>query len=390
MSLACSFSSFTATASSQLAQVAACATAVGDIFITGDSFGLIDITGTKQVFGNLRINGTQKATVFNAPTLQLVSGELKISDATVLANVNLAQLTTVGSLYYNALPALQDTGLTSGITSAEKITFANTGLTSLSGINVSTLKTFDVNNNQDINSINTTLTSVTDLLSINYNSAKVAVGLNSLSQVNDISFQSVGSFSALNLTTINGSLSMDSNSYDSFYLGSLTRIGNSLSINKNDNLNTFNFSSLGYIGGALNIIQNSQLKDFSFFPNLTTVGGSVNLVGSFDNGTFPSLSKVAGGFNLTSTGQLSCSAFVKLNSNGGVKGDQFYCQGASSTVSSSSSKAGNSNGDSKDTSTATSSSQSTSTTKKSDGTSLRVAGVASFAALFAGLGAFLY
>lgn len=385
----CSFSSFTATASSQVAQVAACATAVGDIFITGDSFGSIDITGTKQIFGNFRINGTQKATVFNAPTLQLVSGELKISDATILASVNLAQLTTVGSLYYNALPALQDTGLTSGVTSAELVTFANTGLTSLSGINVSSLKVFDVNNNQDINSINSTLQAVTDNLSINYNSAKVAVGLDHLTQAKDVSFQSIGSFSASNLTMINGSLSFDSNSFSSFTLDSLTRIGDSLSINKNDNLNSFNFSALSYIGGALNIIQNSNLNDFSGFPNLTTVGGSVNLVGSFDNGTFPSLSKVAGGFNLTSTGKLSCAAFVKLNSNGGVRGDQFYCRGASSTVSSSSSKAGNANGGSQDTSAASSGSSSSST-KKSDGVSLGSAGLATFAALFAGVGAFLY
>lgn len=390
---ACSFSSFTATAPSQVAQVAACATAVGDIFITGDSFGSIDITGTQQIFGNFRINGTQKATVFNAPTLQLVSGELKISDATILATVNLAQLTTVGSLYYNALPALQDTGLTSGVTSAELVTFANTGLTSLSGINVSSLKVFDVNNNQDINSINSTLQAVTDNLSINYNSAKVAVGLDQLTQAKDISFQSIGSFSASNLTMINGSLSLDSNSFNSFDLNTLTRIGNSLSINKNDNLNSFNFSGLSYIGGALNIIQNSNLNDFSGFPNLTTVGGSVNLVGGFDNGTFPQLTKVAGGFNLTSTGKLTCAAFVKLNSNGGVKGDQFYCRGASSTVSSSSSKAGNANGGSQDTSAASGSSGSSgssSTTRKSDGVSLGSAGLATFAALFASVGAFLY
>lgn len=390
MGLACSFSSFTATAPSQVSLVAACATAVGDIFITGDAFGLIDITGVQQIFGNFRINGTQKATAFNAPTLQLVSGELRVSDATILATVNLAQLTTVGSLTYNALPALQDTGLTSGISSAEQITFANTGLTSLNGVNVNSLKVFDVNNNQDINNITSSLLSVTDTLSINYNSAKVAVSLDLLASAKDVSFQSIGSLSAMNLTMINGSLSFDSNSFNSFALNALTRIGDSLSIDKNDNLNSFNFSSLGYIGGALNIIQNSNLHDFSFFPNLTTVGGSVNLVGPFDNGTFPQLTKVAGGFNLTSTGKLSCAAFVKLNSNGGVKGDQFYCQGASSTVSSSSSKAGNNNGGSTDTSAASGSSGSNSSTRKSDGTSLSAAGLATFAALFAAVGTFLY
>lgn len=288
---------------------------------------------------------------------------------------------------YNALPSLQDTGLTTGVSSAEKIIFANTGLTSLTGVNVNSLLVFDVNNNQDINNITSSLLSVTGTLSINYNSAKVAVALDLLALAKDVSFQSIGSLSAQNLTMVNGSLSFDSNSFSSFALNALTRIGDSLSIDKNDQLTSFNFSSLGYIGGALNIIQNSNLNDFSFFPNLTTIGGSVNLVGPFDNGTFPQLTKVAGGFNLTSTGKLSCAAFVKLNSNGGVKGDQFYCQGASSTVSSSSSKAGNSNGGSTDTSAASGTSSSS---RKSDGSSLPAVGYATFAALFAAVGAFLY
>ncbi|WPK25118.1 hypothetical protein PUMCH_002421 [Australozyma saopauloensis] len=189
---------------------------------------------------------------------------------------------------------------------------------------------------------------------------------------------------------VNGSLSLDSNSMESFNLNTLTRIGNSLSIDKNSKLTQFNFSSLGYIGGALNIVQNDQLTDFSFFPNLTTIGGSVNLVGGFNNGSFPSLSKVAGGFNLTSTGQLSCAAFVKLNGNGAIKGDKFYCQGASSTVSSSSSKAGNANGGSTDTAVASSSGGASSTTRSSEGSALAKAGLFSFAALFAGVGAFLY
>lgn len=383
--LNCSFSSFTATASAQVSQVAACATAVGDIFITGDRFGEIDITGTQMIYGNLRINGTQKVTTFKAPTLILVSGELKISDATILATINLAKLATVGSLYYNALPALQVTGLTSGITSAEKITIANTGLTSLGGIKVHFLKTFDVNNNQDLSSIDSPLQSVTDLLSINYNSHKVAVDLDQLTLVNHISFQSVGSFSARNLSMINGSLSIESNTFSEFSFNALTRIGDSLSINRNDNLKSFNFSALSYVGGALNIIRNKDLTDFSYFGKLSTIGGSVNLVGAFNNGSFPSLTKVAGGFNLTSTGKLSCIAFAKLNSNGGVKGDQFYCQGASSTVSSSSSKAVNQTGDSKGTGAASGGSSSS---RKSDGSIVKI-GVPAIAALFACAGAFV-
>lgn len=386
---ACSFSDFTATASTDVASVAACATAVGDIFITGDSFGIIDLTGTKEVYGNLQINGTQKATTFNAPDLQLVSGELQVSDATILATVNLAQLVTVGSLYYNALPALESTGLTTGITSAESVTIANTGLTSLDGISVYSLTTFDVNNNADISTIDSSLQEVTDFLSINYNSDKVAVYLDQLTSAQNVVFQSCASLSAANLTTVNGSLSLESNTFESFEFPELTSIGNSLSIEQNDNLEEFNFPELTSIGGALTIDDNENLNSFSYFPELKTIGGSVVISGDFNNGTFPKLTKVAGGFNLTSTGSLSCSEFVSLNSDGDIKGNKFYCEGASSTVSSSSSKSGsNSSGDSTDTSTSSSSSSSSSTTKASGAAPL--AGAYSFAAVVAGVVAFVY
>lgn len=390
----CQFKDFTATATSQVAQVAACATAVGDIFISGDGVGAIDLTGTEQVYGNLRVNGTV-AVSFNAPTLQLVSGELSLSDSTILESVNFAQLTTVGSFVLNALPALKQAGLTSGLTSAQDITIANTGLTSLEGINVYELRTFDVNNNLDIELIDSGLQSVTDTLSINYNSDEVEVILDQLTSAKNIDMQSIASLSAANLTTVNGSLSLESNSFESFEFKVLKTIGNSLSINKNDELEEFEFPELTTIGGALNIEDNEKLKSFSYFPKLTKIGGSVNLGGNFDNGTFPKLLVVSGGFNLTTTGELSCDNFVKLNKDGDIRGDKFYCEGASSTISSSSSKSGNSNGsstDSSDSDSDSSSSSAASGSSSKDSGAAPVAGVklATFAAVFAGVGAMLY
>ncbi|GEQ70111.1 hypothetical protein JCM33374_g3787 [Metschnikowia sp. JCM 33374] len=398
ISSGCSFSSFTATVPAQVASVAACPTAIGDINISGNGFGSIDLTGVKQIYGNLRINGTQLATVFNAPTLQLVSGQLSISDATTLATVNLAQLTTVGTLVYNALPALTSTGLTTGITSAESIVFTNTGLTSLAGINVYKLTNFEVSNNADIATIDSGLESVTDTLAINYNSDKVEVYLDQLTSAQNIIFQKIASLSVGNLTTVNGSLSLESNTLESFDFPVLTNLGNSLSIEQNDDLEEFGFPVLKNIGGALSIQSNDHLESFSFFPNLTTIGGSVTLDGDFNNGTFPKLNRVAGGFNLTSTGSLTCDSFVKLNSNGAIKGDKFYCEGASSTVSSSSSKSGNANGQSTNTATSGSGSGSGSSATTSGSSSTRSSGaapasgfqLATFGAIFAGVGAFLF
>ncbi|KAG7661317.1 ECM33 [[Candida] subhashii] len=383
---ACSFSDFTATASSDVAQVAACATAVGDITIYGNAFGAIDLTGLEQVFGDLSvINATQAGTV-NAPTLQLVSGKLELNANTILSNLNLAQLTTVGTLNFNALPALQTAGLTAGITSADSVIISDTGLNSLTGINVFKLQTFNVNNNDQIETIDSGLIEVTDTLDISYNAEKVDVILNQLKGANNFILQSVNSVQAPNLTATNGTLAISSSSVDKIQFKNLQTIGKSLVINDNADLEEIDFPQLTSIGGALQITDNDDLSSFDGFPELETIGGSVNMSGTFNNGTFESLKRVAGGFVLKTDGDLSCQAFNKLNSNGEVKGDKFQCEDKVTTTSSSSNK-----GNSQATGSSGDSSESgSSTTSKKNDASSNAGKLASVVAAFAAFGVALF
>lgn len=339
----CSFDDFTATAAGEIASIAACETAVGDISIEGEDVGTLELNGVQQIYGNLKINGTQASTL-NAATLQLVSGELTINQNTNLNSMDLAQLTTVGTLSLTALPNIEKTGLTSGITSAESVIVANTGLSTLSGINVHELKVFDVNNNNAIELIDSGLQKVTDRLSISYNADQVDLKFDELTEAKNIYLQSISSFSFKNLTKVGGSLSLSSSAVDSIEFATLGEIGNSLTITKNDDLTEIEFSNLTSIGGALAIADNEQLSSFGEFPELQKVGGSVSLNGSFDNGTLPSIERISGGFNLRSSGDLTCEEFNDLNSDGDVKGDKYYCSGADAETSSSSSKSGNENG----------------------------------------------
>lgn len=335
---ACSFDDFTATESADVASIAACPTAVGDITIEGDAFGTIELNGVEQVYGNLHVYNVTEATVFNAATLELVAGDLALSGNTILASLNLAQLTTVGSLKLNALPALENLGLTTGITSAEEVIIADTGLSAISGINVVKLQTFDVNNNGNIESIDSGLQEVTGLISISYNAEGVEVKLDKLSKAKSIYLQSISSLSVSNLTEVTGSLSFSSNDIESIEISSLGEIGNSLTIDDNSELEEIEFANLTKIGGALIIEDNDKLTSFSGFPELSEIGGSVNISGAFDNGTFDSLDRVAGGFSLRSSGDLTCEEFNELNKDGDVKGDKYYCSGADAETSSSSAK----------------------------------------------------
>ena len=395
----CSFSDFTATASSQVSQVAACETAAGNIVINGDAFGSVELTGLQQLYGDLAIRNVTKAQTINAPTLQLVSGDFEVNACTVLSNLNLAQLTTVGTLELNALPALESTGLSAGLTSAESIIVSDTGLNHLTGINVYQLKVFNVNNNNDIDSIDSGLQEVTDTIDISYNAEKVDVNLDQLTSAKNIVLQQVNSFHAPNLTVANGSISVTSSSLEKLELAQLKSIGNALALNKNEDLEELDFPKLTTIGGALQISDNDHLKSLEAFKNITSIGGTVNINGSFDNGTFDSLTKVAGGFILKIDGDLSCSAFNKLNSNGDVKGDKFQCQDQQTTSSSSSAKKNSESSDSSDSSdtgsssdssSSSSSSSSGSASKSNDASSSRVGLFATVVSAFVAIGVALF
>lgn len=390
----CSFKDFTATASNQVQQVAACATAVGDITVQGESFGTVELTGVEQIYGSLHVKNATKATTINAATLQLVSGVLEFNANTILSNLNLAQLTTVGSFSLNALPALEKTGLTAGITSADSVIISDTGLSSLTGINVFKLKVFNVNNNDNIDTIDSGLQEVTDTIDISYNAEKVDVILKQLSSAKNIVLQQVNSFSAPNLTIANGSFAVSSCSVEKVELAKLTSIGNSLTINKNDDLTELDFPNLKSIGGALQISDNSELRSFSGFPKLETIGGSVNINGTFDNGTFESLKRVSGGFILKTDGKLSCSAFNKLNTNGDIKGDKFQCEDRQTTSSSSSKKSGSATETSGSSETGSDSSSSasgsSSSSSKKGGAASNNGKLASVVAAFAAVGVALF
>lgn len=203
--------------------------------------------------------------------------------------------------------------------------------------------------------------------------------------------QSIGSISLANLTSTNGSLSFSSSSIEKIEISSLKTIGNSLTINKNSDLTEIEFSKLTSIGGALQISDNDDLNSFSGFPELKTVGGSVNINGSFDNGTFESLDRVSGGFNLRSSGELSCEEFNELNSDGDIKGDKYYCSGADKETSSSSAKSRSSSETSTSTDDSDSDESSSSASKSSDsGASKSVGGILGFILSAAALGVSLY
>ncbi|KAJ2156441.1 Tyrosine--tRNA ligase cytoplasmic, partial [Coemansia sp. RSA 560] len=86
------------------------------------------------------------------------------------------------------------------------------------------------------------------------------------------------------------------------------------SITLNDNaFQAISFPKLEEIGSSLNVVNNTNFKSITkqTFPKLSTIPGSIVLMGSFDNITFPALKTVDGQVNLSGKGKLSCDEAEK-------------------------------------------------------------------------------
>lgn len=302
------------------------------------------LSNVKAIYGNLIISNATKLTSFSASSLATVTGKISLTELTILSTLDLSALTTVGSINFVTLPALTSITLTTGVTEINSLYISDTELESLDGFDVSSLDTFNVNNNKNLATISASLQSVKTALEVSYNSDEVQVHFDDLVWANNITFRDVSSVSMTSLEKVNSTLVFISNSVTEIELPLLSSIGGSLSINNNDGLEDIDFSNLTSIGGGFVIANNSELETIDGFDSLQTVGGAIIFEGNFTNASLPSLKRVSGGVTIESSGDLDCDAFNALDKKGSIQGDSYVCKGASTSVSASGSSTVESDG----------------------------------------------
>lgn len=342
----CSFETATATVSSDLDQYTSCSALEGDLLLEGDALSSASLSGVKAIYGNLIITNATQITSFSASSLATVTGKISLTGLTRLATLDLSALTTVGSIYFVTLPALDSITLTTGVTEINSLYISDTALESLDGFEVSSLDTFNVNNNKNLATISASLQSVKTALEVSYNSDEVQVSFEDLVWANNITFRDVSSVSLNALEKVNSSLVFISNSVTEIDIPLLASIGGSLSITNNDALENFDFSNLTSIGGGFQISNNTELESIDGFDSLQTVGGAIIFEGNFSNASLPSLKKVSGGVTIESSGDLNCDSFNALDKKNVIQGDSYVCKGASTSVSAHGSSTAESDGSS--------------------------------------------
>ncbi|CAK9441450.1 uncharacterized protein LODBEIA_P53180 [Lodderomyces beijingensis] len=325
----CSFSRTTMSAATAVGQLNACSTLDGDITITGNEIGVLDLSGVEEIKGDLTIFNAPSLVSLNFNRLETISGSLVLNNNTHLQAIDMTSLTVADDLQFISLPGFATLNLNQGVSRAGRVVLSDTALENLNGLaHFDTIDYMNINNNKNIVEINfEDLETVTDALILSFNHDDAVVSLNSLRWAGNLTVQDVAEFSARNLTAVNGSLSISYNSFESLNISSLTTVGSSLQVFANDEITDLSFGSLREIGGELRLFNNTLLEDLNdSFSALQRVRGAVSITGPIANFSVASLERVDGDFELTSTSEdFDCSRLDELHDDGDIQGHNYVC-----------------------------------------------------------------
>jgi hypothetical protein len=211
-----------------------------------------------------------------------IGGAFTISNATTLQNLQMDALTSCGTISWQSVPSLSKINFESVVSKASSMIISDTYLSDLSGIDLTTATTIDINNNNRLTTLKLSLNNLSDNLNIQANGADLAVSMPDLTWIANMTVANVTTFSAPALQVVNGSLRFDSNYFTSFEAGNLTKTSSGdISFVGNSNMDNMTFPALTSVGGGILIANNTALQAVNGFPLLKTVGGAIKLRGNF-------------------------------------------------------------------------------------------------------------
>ncbi|EFQ32334.1 hypothetical protein CGRA01v4_11205 [Colletotrichum graminicola] len=305
-----------------------CGTINGAVKIAEDITGNIDINGPKTIKGDLIVTNVTQLVGLSSSTLASVEGTFQLQGLTVLSNLAFTSLTTVGSINWVTLPALGNLVFgTAGVTKVNDILISDTFLKSLDGLNVASVDSLRINNNNQLVSYSNQLANATKTIEINSNGPDLGITLPNLVWAGEIIIADAAKVQMDSLAVVNGSIKFDKNTFTEFIAPNLTQTTDGdVSFINNVELTNLSLPLLTKTGGGLTIQNNTLLAKIDGLPELKQIGGAVLLRGNFTDVALPALDDVKGAFDTQSTGDIdtSCDVFNKMKGRQ-IQGD-YKCR----------------------------------------------------------------
>lgn len=243
----------------------------------------VDLQSIASIDGDLTVDSVGSLISLTGSSVNEITGTFTLNNLTLLSTLSMASLTNVGTIDWTSLPALNTLTFTAGVNRADSVTISDTFLQSLDGIDLESVGTMNINNNNRLTTVNLNLKNLTENLSFQANGQKLAVTLDQLIWASNLTIANVTTFSAPSLEVVNGSARFDSNYFTEVSFPNMTKTtSGDISFINNADLTNLTFASLTNIGGGLTLVNNTAYSNVTGFELLADVGGAVKLGGSFE------------------------------------------------------------------------------------------------------------
>lgn len=308
-----------------------CRVIKGDVVVDSDASGTIELSGPREITGDLTVNNATQLETLRSSSLQTIGGRFTVERSERILTIDFNSLKSVQAIDFRSVPLLRNVEF-GPLTQADEVTISDSSIETLDTIQLSTVKKMDLNNNKNIRVFSSNLGSLSDNLNIQANGIGLDVSLPRLAWIANMTIANVTKFSVPSLKVVNGSARFDSNYFESFTAPNLTHTeSGDISFVGNGKLTNLTFPRLTDIGGGLLVANNTELEELTAFKNLETVGGAIKLRGSFEEIDFSKLDNVRGAFDISSTTDIrsACEELSELapgsqGGNGKVEGT-FSC-----------------------------------------------------------------
>lgn len=323
----CALEKYTVHSVADLNQILGCEDILGDIVITNYNDAILKLDELKYIEGLLEIRDSPDLVRIELPRLELISGEFKLHELTSLGFLQVPSLSAASKIHWNVLPILSAVDIVfERIDQLSSLLISDTSLSYIMGITSSKMSLFNINNNRYLESISADIESVSDMLHIAANGDHINVDLPRLQSTKNLSIHNVDQLDLKELKECKGSMSLDKNHLTSVELPKLTKVAGTLSLNNNKKLTNVLFDKLEDVDGGLVLANNSLLHTIDFFPELSVIGGALELVGPIKSVKMPNLRLVRGSAKIKSTDEsFDCLAWSKSSISAVIRGGKNEC-----------------------------------------------------------------
>lgn len=305
-----------------------CKTINGSISVApGFNQQQLDLGQLEEITGDFSIENNGDIDGIDALWLKKIGGLFKLSKLTSVTKVEMALLSQVGRVEWQVLPMLLK--VTSRLLSGmDSVVIADTALTEVDlSAMPKKVSEVNVNNNNYLTKLELPMEEVTRRLLVADNGRKLMVSLPKLAKAKNITMHNVGVVDLSFLEKVDDSMAFIDNNFTKLDLLKVTKVGGTLHIANNPQLEVIKLNKLEEVSGGLVAVNLTKITEVKAFSNVKTIGGALEIEGPIESVNFDGLTELKGLAILKSTSQnFSCDKWLQSAMVEKIRGGLIRCE----------------------------------------------------------------